>query len=710
MKVFRRKSIKKKTLINVKQKRKSMDEEVIALSENLNKKLYQGHSMNEISFNPSKELRDLVLFVLKKSIRNQNDILIIRYYLTNFPGFITTLNISEDFNDPQEIMQKISVFIQCEFIKKDTIVCLNGQLGDKFYLIFSGSVGVLIPNSYTKKMTPEEFMGYLINLYDLKEYDLIHKSINSNRKILDSSFKKQILEMEKNCQNITNLSNYKSEEINMNDYIDRLIPKETSNTNECMEFTLWKYIKVIDLEDGKSFGDVALKDNFSKRTATIITNEDCYFGIIKKDIYQTCIKDTLDRIRRFNIETILNTKLFEGYSKELFKIYIFNNFKGLSIVRGKYLFKQNEERTEIFFIKSGEFKVELFCSCEDLNNIIESFGGDSYNRDLEVKIKLNNRMKTFNKDKRVFSVFFVKRGDVLGMDDYLILNTNKLFCSVKCFSKNGEYFSIDLDIFNKIKQDLLIKSNYDHWIKVKKKLMYERLIEIKENSLYHFYSLVNEDLFLDLKEEEKSLSKNNFKTSLTYINDDINLSERKIPNVKTSFNYMRSHLFPKKKMTKKNGRNSIKLSSENIFDIKSNSLSNNKKNTLKNSPNKYFSSQYENKINNINDYKYYPNLTFGNYNVGKKVVPRLKLYNNIINKLISEKDNIYSDNRKKLHKFDMLALDKYIENTVTERNNQKNPNYTKYYTNYYDYINSDNFNKPINLRYKKMKKVVIIDT
>ena len=58
----------------------------------------------------------------------------------------------------------------------------------------------------------------------------------------------------------------------------------------------------------------------------------------------------------------------------------------------------------------------------------------------------------------------------------------------------------------------------------------------------------------------------------------------------------------------------------------------------------------------------------------------------------------------------MLALDKYIENTVTERNNQKNPNYTKYYTNYYDYINSDNFNKPINLRYKKMKKVVIIDT
>ena len=78
MKVFRRKSIKKKTLINVKQKRKSMDEEVIALSENLNKKLYQGHSMNEISFNPSKELRDLVLF--NKFSRIYNNIKYIRRF------------------------------------------------------------------------------------------------------------------------------------------------------------------------------------------------------------------------------------------------------------------------------------------------------------------------------------------------------------------------------------------------------------------------------------------------------------------------------------------------------------------------------------------------------------------------------------------------------------------------------------------------------
>ena len=102
----RRKSIKRKTIINVKQKRKSTDETVSAFAENLYKKLLLGISLNEIPFQNSKDMRDLILYILEKPLRNQNDILVIRFFLTNFPGFIQTLNISKNFNDPQEIMQK----------------------------------------------------------------------------------------------------------------------------------------------------------------------------------------------------------------------------------------------------------------------------------------------------------------------------------------------------------------------------------------------------------------------------------------------------------------------------------------------------------------------------------------------------------------------------------------------------------------------------
>ena len=710
----------KRRKTTLRQKRLSTHDIIQSYADKLYKKMGAGIPISEIPISNPKELQKLIIHILKKtSSRTQNDILIIRYYLTHFPGFINALNISENFHDPQEIMQKISTFIQCEYMKKNTIVCLNGQLGDKFYLIFNGLIGVLVPNSYTMIMTPNEFIGHLLTLFELHELDLIHKTISSNRKILDSTYTKQIIDLEKQTQTIKQLTCFKSEEIELNEYINRLIPKEvTSNSKESMEFTLWKYIKVVDLESGKSFGDVALKDNFSKRTATIITLEDSYFGIIKKDIYQACIRDTLERIRRNNIETIYNTKLFYDYSKELFKIYIFNNFKGVVINRGKYLFYQGEERKEIYFIKSGEFKVDVFCSCKDLSEIIDNFGGDSYNRDLLIKIQLNEKMKSYNKEKRIFSIFLVKKGDVLGMDDYLFFNTNNFFCSVRCISKTAEYFSITLNYFNKLKEDFLIRKNYEKWIKVRKKLIIERLIELKNNTLYHYYSLVNETNHIENKEEEKSISKNNVKTNSTFYNEE-NILKEKIINTKTSFNSFRKFFFPNQKNKKvilnnSESKGKVKLNNSSSTNLNLNNInkSDNKKlftNSIE-PINKFNISEYQNK-NNINKNNYKPNLTFGNFNVGKKVMPRLKIYNNIINKLISEKDAICSNLKQKLHNFDILAMDKFIENTETGKNIQKNPLYSKYFTNYYDYINSDLFNKkPINLRYKSRKKVVLLDS
>ena len=705
----RRKSIKKKTIINVKQKRKSTDETVSAFAENLYKKLLLGISLNEIPFQNSKDMRDLILYILEKPLRNQNDILVIRFFLTNFPGFIQTLNISKNFNDPQEIMQKIAVFLQYEYLPKNHIVCLNGQLGDKFYLIFEGSVAVLVPNYYTVSMTTDDFIKYLNHLFKLKEYDLIHKSISSNRKFLDSSLTKQIIDLEKQCQNIHNLTNYKSEEIDIYSYIHRLIPKESlSDPKDTFPFTLWKYIRVVDLDNGKSFGDVALKDNNSKRTATIITVEDCFFGIIKKDIYQVCIRDTLERIRRFNMETIYTTNLFNDYSKELFKVYIFNNFKNVSISRGKELFNQGDERKEIFFIKSGEFKIELFSSCEELNSIIDSFGGDSYNRDLKHKIELNYKLNNFNKDKKIFSVFLVKRGDILGLEDYLTVNTNNFFLSCKCYSKSAEYFSITLEFFNKIIKDPNIKRNYYELVKTRKQIMIDRLKSLKENTLNHYYSMIKENIF-NYKEEEKNPSRNNVKTTTSFKNEDISFLNdlKNKSNTKLSLTSFRKYLIKKtfKKFPINDSQNKSKtrVNNSSEFITKSNTINQSEKRIVLKSSiepiNKFYLSHYDAK-SNLNEYK--PYLTFGNFNANKKEIPKIKLYNTVINKLISQSDAICTENQQSLHNFDILAMDKYIENAQSERN--KNSKCIKYNSNYYDYINSQKI-IPINLKIKRNKRL-----
>ena len=245
--------------------------------------------------------------------------------------------------------------------------------------------------------------------------------------------------------------------------------------------------------------------------------------------------------------------------------------------------------------------------------------------------------------------------------------------------------------------------------------MIDRLIELKNNSLYHFYSMVGDkDMIFHFNEEEKNFSRNNVKILSNNINVDSKPNDRNIsiPNQKVSFASFKKFLFPKKASKKiendSQSKSKIKNSSSD-FITKSNTIyqtDNNKRITLKSTIepiNKFYLSQYDYKPENIKSYK--PNVTFGNFNVNKKEIPRLKLYNTVINKLVSEKDAICSNQNQSLHSFDILAMDKYIENTQTERELQKNPNHTKYYSNYYEYVNSDKYNNSMTLfRITKNKK------
>jgi len=94
------------------------------------------------------------------------------------------------------------------------------------------------------------------------------------------------------------------------------------------------------------------------------------------------------------------------------------------------------------------------------------------------------------------------------------------------------------------------------------------------------------------------------------------------------------------------------------------------------------------------------------------------LYNNVIDKLIKEyknfckKDNnIYNNTLKS---FDMLFFDKYIEENKNEKLFLKKSNHIKFYSKYYDIINSDKiipqlFEYKFNKKKKKNKRYFSID-
>ena len=95
--------------------------------------------------------------------------------------------MKKNFTDPQEILHKISLFVQCEHFEKDSIVFINGEIGDKFYLIFKGTVSILVPTEYECQLSEIEYIAYLRNLLNYGEYDLIYRSVESNKQTFFAS-------------------------------------------------------------------------------------------------------------------------------------------------------------------------------------------------------------------------------------------------------------------------------------------------------------------------------------------------------------------------------------------------------------------------------------------------------------------------------------------------------------------------------------------
>ncbi len=761
---------KKKTIINLKNRISNIndkEEEISKIAFNLNRKLENGLTLTEIPFPKTKFMFDIFLSIFEKPIRNQNDLLIIRHYLNNFDGFLTTLNLKKNFNNPQEILHKISFFLQMEKFNPNFIICKNGDFGDKFYLIFEGSVSILIPIEYQMDLTETEFIYYLKNLLKYKEYDLILKSIRSNPS-MKNKFLTEILEFERIANLKENNIHKKSEHVEIDLYINRLIPKSTFGIqSELKTFKLWKYFHVIDLDSGKQFGEIALMDDNKRRTATIITNKFTIFGTIKKEIYVSCIKFSLEMIRKNNIESILKTRLFFGYNHENFENFFFNYFKNNVIFRGDKLFKQNQKRKEIYFIKNGEIKIELYGNCKLLFEIFNNLN-DENNKNKENKIKKifnaienNYKMKSFYEENKIFNIYIINESDVIGMSDYLFNDNETYFASAKSVSAKSEFFSIELSMFQRLLKEFRIRKNYNEWIQQRRIVMADRIFTIMENSMMHYLNFVK-DKNIDnwaknfdddnnnkknnennknienknennKNENNKNENKNENNNENNYENNNKNNNKKHKKNHTRNLSlYFNSSCLDHTKYFTKTLTNLPKTFNPKIFYTEENNkenlyLTETQTNSITKTINLNSPSSTEKKTKTIFNYfpkieKKFPiNLKIAlkennnkyklNFNKGqiinKNLITSLNIYNNVVDKLIENKKILSERNEKKtnLNNIDILALDKYIENLYSERTKNKHFKHLKFKSDYYEYLN----NKKNKLYFKSFGKTFYND-
>ena len=356
------------------------------------------------------------------------------------------------------------------------------------------------------------------------------------------------------------------------------------------KFFLWKYNIVCNLEKGKTFGEVALKKGDNRRTATIITKTDCIFGILEKDDYQASIKEFMEKARKINTEAIMNSKLFHKYREDLFDSHYFNCFKAIKKYKGDYLFKQNEERKYIYFIKKGDVQIEYYSSWNELDKILEILGNKKINdkKTLKDLIFSNEKLEIFSQKKQKFNISIYSSGEILGLEEHIYPDSDIFMFSTVCLSE-CDIFSLEIQFIEKMMNEKILRNNYNKLIAEKKEKLIQRLLNLKSNILYQYNNMIEDkNIYLinnnnDNKVNEKYKNILKTKEKLFFLKPQI---KEEINNYSLEKKNLKKDLLKLNIQNKKND-NSL-LSSTNMKKKEESLILSNRRNLFR------LNSQYEN--------------------------------------------------------------------------------------------------------------------
>lgn len=674
----------------------SLDEAVTSLAEYVQNKINRGIKPQDIQINiDAYDYQNILKYILNKNFRSGNELLLIKHYLTSFPKYQCNTNVTpkQYFEDPNELINKICLCIKFESKPKNTIICQLGEIGDKFYVVFKGKIAVIIAQSYEHELSESDFIEHLKVLHSYQEYDILERTVSSNRHIYLSPQMHEIME------HLDYTKPLLQRDFSVEEYIERIRPASTPNSGEKIKVKLWTYKMVVEITAGNSFGDVALSGEEKRRNASIITLEDCDFGTIKKESYEICIKEAEEKARRNNIDNVYSQIIFQGYNKDFFEKNYFNFFKHEVFNRGHILFVQGTERKEIFFVKEGEIELSFYVSFKDLNALIRSLGGEIENYEREQKIINGNpRLKQYYTTKKWFRLKIVNRKDIIGLDEYLI--NNSFYCTAKVTSQKCSLFALEMNFYGNFLKEKTFLKNIENYYNVKKPMICERISQIKETFFNNFQEIIKErkppqkiilpsasNVYIEIKKDFQIKTQNSQQESgpnifMTANNKQNMTAQKSSRNRKKLMEITSANLsLDKQKMRERN----LSQGMSGLFTKYQTNTG-----TTLNSPPKTLSKL---KINQKKSFKYFiprnkinplykniftnTNIKLNKHHTEKLLLKKINLQTEIINKMQESFDKSLSQEEKDKEEksgtkdgmfstLDFLAFDKYCEKLETK--------------------------------------------
>ena len=383
------------------------------------------------------------------------------------------------------------------------------------------------------------------------------------------------------------------------------------------------YIPVNTISQYQMFGELALNSLNKKRTATIITNEQCYFGVLLKKIYDSHLKVAQIKSRIRNILYFTEGPIFKGISPNIFLNEFYFSLVKKNIPKGKALFNKGDKREKIYFIEKGEFELGCKLTLKKMGELMNKLGGVSDDKKEKYLSNVFIEFKHIFENKNInIKICILDKSYIIGLDDMCIDNTYLFDC--KCVSTDGaDVYEFNYAKFEKALNEysILFKNNIAY-VNNKRESLIKILFE-QRNSLVEFE-------YIKLKEE-------NFrKEKLQEINHTkkFNILGTLMKDVKYNTNRLNNINIPHYKNNKTRNMNSKSIRENN--------------NTISNDDKKYKRNSIQSKINQMpsmkslfNDDKHLSIL----YDSDNKSGNRIKSLNNFYPRISQNKNNNVNSNR-----------------------------------------------------------------
>ena len=236
----------------------------------------------------------------------------------------------------QFIHREACKYFRIQIFHRGETVVKFGEIGEEFYVILKGKVGVFVPSKVAKnknRCTNEELKSMVTNSsidYEDIADNEVRKSEATIKKMFEEQFRGQL--------NVLKRADSK---------LSLRFLREIGKIDEMKE--------VSALKEGNSFGELALISN-RPRAATIICKELCIFASLGKQEFSRILSKEAQKILEEKAIYLQTLPLFSSMPKtSLIKLSYF--FIEMPFTKNQIVYKVDDEVDNVYFVKSGEFKL-----------------------------------------------------------------------------------------------------------------------------------------------------------------------------------------------------------------------------------------------------------------------------------------------------------------------------------------------------------------